>query len=77
MILRQNGVCPRCGESVVNDLAEGTVTMIEERQRHHTHPRKQGGSDSWENLVILHLYCHQQAHAGLRKQSVPTTKAAD
>jgi len=72
IILRQNGLCPRCGESIVDSLAEGTVTMIEERQRHHQQPRQQGGSNAWENLVILHLYCHQQAHAGLRRQNVPT-----
>ena len=74
LLLRQNGLCPRCGESVIDDLAEGTVTIVEETQQHHQRPRKQGGTNAWNNLMILHLYCHQQVHANLRQQSVHTEK---
>ena len=70
ILLRQNGLCPRCGESIVDDLAEGTVTMVEETQQHHQRPRNQGGTSAWDNLIILHLYCHQQAHADMRRQTV-------
>jgi len=47
----QGHVCPVCGQSIYNG---------EEIHRHHRDPN---GDDSYENLVLLHLYCHQQAHA--------------
>lgn len=69
LLLRQHGLCPRCGESIIESLAEGTVTMVEEMQQHHQRPRKQGGTNAWDNLVILHLYCHQQVHSDMRRQT--------
>jgi len=46
--------CPKCGESLFNG---------EELHVHHIEPKQRGGRDSYENLQLLHLYCHQQTHA--------------
>jgi RNA-directed DNA polymerase len=54
---RQQGRCPVCGESLFND---------EELQVHHREPRRQGGADSYTNLWLVHLYCHQQLEAAAR-----------
>ncbi len=72
LILRQHGLCPCCGEPIIDDLATSTVTTMEETQLHHKRPRKQGGTNAWDNLVVLHLYCHQQAHVALRQQTADT-----
>ena len=74
IILRQNGLCPHCGESIVDDLTEGTVIMMEETQVHHKVPRNEGGSNAWNNLAIVHLYCHQQIHTDMRRQERTTDK---
>ncbi len=50
---RQNYVCAVCNESLFNG---------EELHRHHVIPRSEGGNDSYTNLVLRHLYCHQQTH---------------
>lgn len=50
----QGCVCPRCGESLFNG---------EELHIHHIEPKQRGGRSSYENLQLLHLYCHQQIHA--------------
>lgn len=53
-IARQQGyLCPRCGESLCNG---------EELEVHHLRPRNQGGTDTYQNLALRHLYCHQQEH---------------
>src|SRR5229473_3985273 len=51
---RQQGRCRQCGETLFND---------EELQVHHLLARSQGGKDSYSNLVLVHLLCHQQIHA--------------
>jgi RNA-directed DNA polymerase len=51
----QGYVCSVCGETLFND---------EEIQTHHREPRSQGGRDSYTNLSLTHLYCHQQIHSG-------------
>lgn len=51
---RQKSKCLRCGESLFNG---------EELHLHHIKPRKEGGNDSYNNLELVHLYCHQQIHA--------------
>jgi RNA-directed DNA polymerase len=56
---RQDWRCPVCGMDLLNG---------EELQRHHKQPRSLGGSDASGNREIVHLYCHQQRHAVLRKQ---------
>lgn len=49
----QDHVCPTCGESLYNG---------EELHKHHKTPRSQGGLDTYKNLELVHLYCHQQIH---------------
>lgn len=51
---RQGYVCEGCGESLLND---------EELHIHHEQWRSRGGEDTYENLTLRHLYCHQQIHA--------------
>ena len=50
----QGCICPKCGESLFNG---------EELHVHHIEPKQQGGINSYKNLRLLHLYCHQQIHA--------------
>ena len=50
----QRGLCPLCGESLFNGEA---------LQRHHWIPRRRGGADTYDNLALLHYYCHQHVHA--------------
>jgi RNA-directed DNA polymerase len=56
---RQKGVCPLCGASLFND---------EHAEAHHIVRRNEGGPDTLENLVLLHLFCHQQVTATQRQQ---------
>jgi RNA-directed DNA polymerase len=51
---RQKGRCPECGESLFNE---------EELQVHHLLARSKGGKNSYSNLALVHLLCHQQIHA--------------
>jgi RNA-directed DNA polymerase len=53
----QNWRCPVCGMDLING---------EDLQRHHKQPRTLGGTDSYSNRELVHLYCHQQRHAQLR-----------
>jgi RNA-directed DNA polymerase len=50
---RQSFVCPVCGESLGNG---------ETVEAHHSQWRCRGGTDEVANLVLVHLYCHQQLH---------------
>ena len=54
MAHRQGYVCATCGEPLVNG---------EELHAHHRIPKAQGGTDAYDNLELVHLYCHQQIHA--------------
>jgi RNA-directed DNA polymerase len=54
----QNWLCSVCGMDLING---------EELHRHHKKPKREGGSDSYENRELLHLYCHQQRHARMRR----------
>jgi RNA-directed DNA polymerase len=56
---RQDWRCPVCGMDLING---------EELHRHHKQPRCLGGSDANDNREIVHLYCHQQRHAVLRRE---------
>ena len=51
---RQDGLCVVCLQSLLNDEALHV---------HHVVPKSRGGTDSLQNLVLVHLYCHQQLHA--------------
>jgi RNA-directed DNA polymerase len=55
---RQKGRCPECGESLFNE---------EELQVHHLLARSLGGKNSYSNLVLVHLFCHQQIHAKTKR----------
>lgn len=63
MTLRQGGVCPLCGGSIVPDETDSWVGTTEELHEHHIIPRAAGGSDRQDNKWLVHLYCHQQLHA--------------
>jgi RNA-directed DNA polymerase len=52
----QKYVCEVCKESLFNG---------EELQTHHVKPRKDGGEDTYRNLKLIHLYCHQQIHRNM------------
>jgi RNA-directed DNA polymerase len=51
---KQNFRCPICGETLFND---------EELHVHHIEPKAKGGTDTYKNFQLLHLYCHQQVTA--------------
>jgi len=55
---RQKGRCPECGESLFND---------EELQVHHLLARSLGGKNSYSNLALVHLFCHQHIHAKTKR----------
>jgi RNA-directed DNA polymerase len=55
----QDGMCPLCGESLLNG---------EETHKDHIVPRDQGGQDSDDNVQLIHLFCHQQKTAMDRSQ---------
>lgn len=50
---RQVGLCTGC---------QGAITQETGWHVHHVVPRNSGGSDSLDNLVLLHPTCHNQAH---------------
>jgi len=51
---RQNHLCPVCKQSLYN----GEVL-----HRHHIKPQKEGGGNNTDNLILVHLFCHQQIHS--------------
>ncbi len=50
----QNYVCRVCGMSLFNE---------EETHVHHVEPKGRGGKDTYSNLSLTHLFCHQQIHS--------------
>ena len=50
---KQNYVCPKCKESLFNG---------EQLHIHHIIPKSIGGKDTYNNLQLVHLFCHQQIH---------------
>lgn len=55
----QDWTCSICGMHLMNG---------EELHRHHKVPKGKGGSDASSNRELVHLFCHQQRHAILRKK---------
>jgi RNA-directed DNA polymerase len=51
---KQKGCCPVCQQM---------IDLDGDRNKHHIQPRKEGGGDNLENLVLLHPTCHRQLHA--------------
>jgi RNA-directed DNA polymerase len=58
---RQHGLCPLCGDSLFNE---------EETEQHHVLPKQEGGPNTYDNLLLVHLFCHQQLTAQRRMSSV-------
>lgn len=52
---RTKGRCAVCRQPLVGSEEDVHI--------HHVLPRNRGGTDDIANLVLLHLYCHQQVHA--------------
>jgi RNA-directed DNA polymerase len=50
----QNCVCPICDDWLFNE---------EELHSHHKKPKSEGGGNRYDNLILVHLYCHQQIHS--------------
>ncbi len=51
--LSQNGTCPVCEQLLTTDV---------DWEQHHITQRVHGGSDTLDNLVLLHPTCHRQVH---------------
>lgn len=70
---RQKGVCAWCGLDLISgagyepDNVRDWVKWFESSARtlnvHHVVYRRDGGSDSVKNLVLIHAECHRQHHA--------------
>ncbi|TGO02565.1 hypothetical protein PN36_22980, partial [Candidatus Thiomargarita nelsonii] len=59
LLKRQDGLCPVCKCALTNeDLPEA----------HHIKPRQYGGLWEFENMVLLHLHCHDKIHREYGKQ---------
>ena len=50
---KQKGLCPICWHTLYGE---------EKLHIHHKIPKRDGGSDSWNNLQLLHGVCHRQEH---------------
>lgn len=55
LALRQKGKCPICQQ---------TFKVGDTWDVHHIQRKVDGGSDAVSNLMLLHLNCHRQRHAG-------------
>jgi RNA-directed DNA polymerase len=55
---QQNYVCPVCKDHLANG---------EEIHNHHLVPKVKGGRNHPSNYVLVHMYCHQAAHAEMRR----------
>lgn len=60
LLFLQNHRCPVCKEHLLNG---------EEIQQHHKIPSSKGGTDDLNNLMVVHLYCHQQIHGVKGKET--------
>ena len=50
----QKGICPVCQKKLLEDA---------DWEQHHLLPRVKGGTDTLDNLVLLHPTCHHQIHS--------------
>jgi RNA-directed DNA polymerase len=62
---KQKGICPVCKDNIDNG---------ESIDIHHITPRKLGGGDQLENLVMLHTNCHRQTHSKAGQQIQDVSK---
>jgi len=60
-VAKQQGyVCPVCKDHLANG---------EDIHEHHLLPRSEGGGNDPANLQLVHHYCHQAAHAAMRRKT--------
>lgn len=55
---QQKYLCPVCKDHLANS---------EEIHDHHLIPKSKGGGNQPSNYVLIHYYCHQAAHAEMRR----------
>jgi RNA-directed DNA polymerase len=60
--LKQNGLCPAC---------QGRLGEEDELDTHHLKLKALGGTDTLDNLVLLHSTCHKQVHYFHNKETSP------
>jgi RNA-directed DNA polymerase len=58
----QNGVCPVCRQPIDDDV---------EWDNHHKVRKADGGADTDENRVLVHLNCHREVHSHWAKVTKP------
>ncbi len=56
----QDWLCRVCGMHLINGEA---------LERHHVKPKGSGGSNTYGNRELVHVYCHQQLTASGRKRA--------
>ncbi|MFJ2776964.1 MULTISPECIES: HNH endonuclease [unclassified Kitasatospora] len=85
LAVRQQGLCPFCKQALIAG-AEYEPDSSHERidwfaaskkmlHKHHFTYRRDGGTDEWNNLRLVHSECHRQHHAGDGKRTTPTCEA--
>jgi RNA-directed DNA polymerase len=60
---KQNGICPVCKTALFSQSMQTTPTD-EKVEIHHIKPVKDGGTNEFKNLVLLHRFCHAQITHG-------------
>jgi RNA-directed DNA polymerase len=74
---RQKGICPLCKQALISgaeyepdnprEWIEWFEAVKKTLHKHHFTHRKDGGSDSKNNLRLVHASCHRQYHANDRR----------
>jgi hypothetical protein len=65
--LKQNGLCSAC---------QGRLGEEDELDTHHLKLKTLGGTDTLDNLVLLHSTCHKQVHYFHGKEASPVLYGA-
>jgi RNA-directed DNA polymerase len=85
---RQKGVCVLCKQPLIfgADYEPGNVrewaawfsALMKPLHKHHFVYRRDGGTDNWANLRLVHAECHRQHHAAdsTSNRQVTPTRAA-
>ena len=55
--IKQKGICPGC-YTYLDPLKPDILDL------HHVIPKKEGGTDKFNNLRLLHEHCHYESHHG-------------
>jgi len=58
MLKKQDGICPIC---------KCKFTNVELPEAHHQEARELGGEDKYDNLVLVHIHCHDRIHQEYKK----------